>query len=117
MLCFHAGGVTETRSQDLLHNLRRSYYARTSETNTSQHCYGRLGDPLVLRRSPDRLPSMKVMFRLRLQLGLSAPCINSCHEFALGLDQGVWGAGRGEGNRRAGATTLDYFPLTLFSAF
>lgn len=77
----------------------------------------RLGNHLLLRRSPSRHFSMKVMFRLWLWLGLSTLCINSCHEFALGLDRGVLGAGRGEGNRRAGATALGYFPLSLFCAF
>lgn len=51
----------------------------------------------MLWQSPVSCPlhSMKGMARLWLWLDLSTHCINSRHERALGLDQGVLGAGRG----------------------
>lgn len=103
--------------RDLLHNVCRPYYTCMLQITRLSYCYG--CDDLLLRRSPSRVFSMKVAFRLWLWLSLSTLCINSCHEFALGLDQGVLGAGRGErGGKPSGwshsTTLLSFNPFLHF---
>lgn len=127
--CFWQVELIEVPDLGLLHNVLRysvQQYSFRHRADLNWHYYGKsvlniwtIFLPVLAIIShamtvPSPLLSMKGMARLWLWLDLSTLCINSCHTFALGLDQAVSrGLERG-GNWWGGATDfLLFFQLSL----